>query len=227
VAKVADRATWISTQVCRFMPQYTLHEGRHFLNVLAIMDALVPDNVIARLSPLECALPIMAAFTHDLGMALSQHEYDSLQDESTEPGKHFARAARAAAEHQADGRRAQAARRRADPTRLGPRTDEAARRNCASRSRWSTDDDTARQRLRVTDNPVSMTHQVIKNYFTQIGKSYSRSPEFNQERAPTTASSEVVCVSASRDGSRPMRANSCFSQGNHRISQWPSLNRWI
>lgn len=53
------------------MPQYTLHEERHFLNVLAIMDALVPDTVIASFGPLDCVLPILAAYTHDLGMALT------------------------------------------------------------------------------------------------------------------------------------------------------------
>lgn len=90
VRKVADRANWISTRICRFMPQYTLHEERHFLNVLAIMDALVPDGVIARFGPLDCVFPILAAYTHDLGMALSEDEHDHLQDESTEKGKHFA-----------------------------------------------------------------------------------------------------------------------------------------
>ena len=66
------------------MPQYTLHEERHFLNVLAIMDALVSDEVVARFRALDCALPILAAYTHDLGMALSQEEYDRLHDKSTE-----------------------------------------------------------------------------------------------------------------------------------------------
>ena len=89
VRKVASRAAWISTQICRHMPQYTLHEERHFLNVLAIMDALVPDEVMLRLTPLECALPILAAYTHDLGMALPHEEYIALQDESTDIGKRF------------------------------------------------------------------------------------------------------------------------------------------
>lgn len=66
VRKVANRAAWINTQVCRYMPQYTLHEQRHFLNVLGIMDELVPDAVMNQLTPLECALPILAAYTHDL-----------------------------------------------------------------------------------------------------------------------------------------------------------------
>lgn len=66
VRKVTNLASWISSQVCRFMPQYTLHEERHSLNVLSIMDALVPDGVMAQFGPLDCVLPIMAAFTHDL-----------------------------------------------------------------------------------------------------------------------------------------------------------------
>jgi hypothetical protein len=91
VRKVANRAAWINSQVCRDMPQYTLHEERHFLNVLGIMDALVPDAILNHMTPLECALPILTAYTHDLGMALSEVEQDKLFDESTEAGKHFAR----------------------------------------------------------------------------------------------------------------------------------------
>ncbi len=72
------------------MPQYTLHDETHFLNVLTIMDALLPDEVITRLGALDCALPIMAAFVHDLGMALPVEEHSLLHDDSTEPGKHFA-----------------------------------------------------------------------------------------------------------------------------------------
>lgn len=90
VGKVAKSAKWISTTVCRYMPQYTLHEERHFLNVLGIMDALIPDQVMGELGPMDCALAILAAFTHDLGMALSEAEKDKLFDKSTEEGKHFA-----------------------------------------------------------------------------------------------------------------------------------------
>ena len=59
VAQVAGQAKWISGRICQYMPQYTLHEERHFLNVLAIMEALVPDHVMDHLTPLECALPIL------------------------------------------------------------------------------------------------------------------------------------------------------------------------
>lgn len=44
---------------------------------------------------------------------------------------------------------------------------------------WGTGEPTGQQWLRVTDNGVGMTEEVIEKYFTQIGKSYYRSPEFN------------------------------------------------
>lgn len=44
----------------------------------------------------------------------------------------------------------------------------------------------------MTDNGVVMTEEIIKNYFTQIGKSFYRSPEFNQEPAAMKAAGEVV-----------------------------------
>ena len=55
---------------------------------------------------------------------------------------------------------------------IRPGTHAAASRNCASRSRWGTNDETGQQWLHVTQNGVGMTDDVIKNYFTQIGKSY-------------------------------------------------------
>jgi len=80
VRKVAEQAEYISGLICRYLPQYTLHDKTHSLNVLAIMEALTPDDVMKQLTPLECALCIMAAYTHDLGMALTRNEHDELLD---------------------------------------------------------------------------------------------------------------------------------------------------
>lgn len=86
VREVAEQSDYISSLTVRYMPHYTLHEARHFLNVLAIMDALVPDEVMEGLTPLECALCIMTAFTHDLGMALQDEEHASiLSDDNNSP----------------------------------------------------------------------------------------------------------------------------------------------
>lgn len=41
-----------------------------------------------------------------------------------------------------------------------------------SARRWGTDEEIGLQWLRVTDDGVGMTGEVITNYFTQIGKGY-------------------------------------------------------
>lgn len=61
-----------------------------------------------------------------------------------------------------------AGRRRAVPSRPGPRRDKELRVTLD----WGTDEETGRQWLRMTNNGVGMTEAVIKNYFTQIGKSF-------------------------------------------------------
>jgi len=88
VRNVAEQAGHISGLVSKYLPQYTLHNETHSLNVLAIMGALVPDEVMDQLTPLECALCIMAAYTHDLGMALSQEEHDKIHDETQDGPEH-------------------------------------------------------------------------------------------------------------------------------------------
>jgi len=87
VDHVAKQSVAISRLVLRYMPQYTLHDETHLLNVLGIMEALVPEGTMARLTPLECGLCIMGAYTHDLGMALSARELAELEDgESPQTG---------------------------------------------------------------------------------------------------------------------------------------------
>ncbi|MEK7396969.1 MAG: hypothetical protein AAB116_08540, partial [Candidatus Poribacteria bacterium] len=84
VRHVAEKSTDISDLIIRYLPQYTLHNETHILNVLSIMDALVPDEVMEKLTPLECALCIMSAYTHDLGMALTVDEYKKITDEDND-----------------------------------------------------------------------------------------------------------------------------------------------
>ncbi|MCB1781821.1 MAG: hypothetical protein KDJ34_17365, partial [Candidatus Competibacteraceae bacterium] len=61
---VVENAQIISGQIVRRLPQYTLHNGTHLFNVLAIMEELLPEATRRQLTPLECALCILAAFTH-------------------------------------------------------------------------------------------------------------------------------------------------------------------
>ena len=71
--------------------QYTLHDDQHILNVLSLMDWLTPPAVMKQLAPLKCALCILAAYVHDLGMALSDEEYGKLDDPANPKGDHYRR----------------------------------------------------------------------------------------------------------------------------------------
>ncbi len=51
------------------------------------------------------------------------------------------------------------------------------------RAALGTDEETSQQWLRVIENGVGMTEEVIKNYLTRIGSRCYRIPEFNQDRA--------------------------------------------
>src|SRR5271165_6592722 len=89
VDQVAKNSKTVLDQIVRYLPQYTLHNERHILNVLSLMDWLTPDDTLDHLAPLECALFILAAYTHDLGMALSDDEYRKLHDPATPKGEHY------------------------------------------------------------------------------------------------------------------------------------------
>ncbi len=78
VDQVVKNAKTVLDQIVKYLPQYTLHNERHILNVLSLMDWLTPDDTLNNLAPLECALCILAAYTHDLGMALTHDEYQNL-----------------------------------------------------------------------------------------------------------------------------------------------------
>lgn len=88
VGVVHEQAAFISGIILKYLPQYTLHNETHSLNVLSIMGELVPQEVMDKLTPLECALCIMAAYTHDLGMALTADEYNDISGENGDtPGR--------------------------------------------------------------------------------------------------------------------------------------------
>jgi len=91
VDQVAKQSGFILNQIVRYLPQYTLHNERHILNVLSLMDWLTPDATLNHLAPLECALCILAAYVHDLGMALSDEEYRELQNTRSPDGHHYRR----------------------------------------------------------------------------------------------------------------------------------------
>ena len=69
-----ENAQIISDQIVHRLLEYTLHNGTHLFNVLSIMEELLPGEALQQLTPLECALCILAAFTHDLGMVMPDED---------------------------------------------------------------------------------------------------------------------------------------------------------
>ncbi|MEM8559011.1 MAG: hypothetical protein AAGG50_14415, partial [Bacteroidota bacterium] len=90
IVAVTKAAAAAAQRVIVHMPHYTDHGERHFLNVLRIMDALIPDAVLKQMPALECALCVLAAYTHDLGMVLTDEFYRTVQNPDTPEGSHFA-----------------------------------------------------------------------------------------------------------------------------------------
>jgi molecular chaperone HtpG len=68
-----------SKMVVMHMGEYTLHDGEHLFRVLRLMELLIPQSTLDKLSNPELALLILTAFFHDIGMAPSVAEVRSWQ----------------------------------------------------------------------------------------------------------------------------------------------------
>ena len=87
VKKVCEQVAAVTTRVSTYFHAYTLHDMSHLWNVIGIMEELIPDEVWEtpwtkaddRIGPFQCALSLMAALVHDLGMAPPQDLTDKLE----------------------------------------------------------------------------------------------------------------------------------------------------
>lgn len=73
VEKLLGEADAILGRIVETFPTYTLHDRTHAVNVAELMGAVV-EPYLDRLSGLECAMLLLAAFWHDTGMAYSEDE---------------------------------------------------------------------------------------------------------------------------------------------------------
>tara|TARA_R100000935_G_scaffold10424_2_gene20825 strand:+ start:4470 stop:6887 length:2418 start_codon:yes stop_codon:yes gene_type:complete len=60
--------------IIRHMGEFTLHDGDHLFRVLHLMERLIPEETINKLSSPELLLLITSAFFHDIGMAPDEKE---------------------------------------------------------------------------------------------------------------------------------------------------------
>lgn len=73
VLTLVDDATYFAYQktkaILRYMGEFTLHDGDHLFRVLRLMERLLSQEIVEKLSVPELMLLILTAFFHDIGMA--------------------------------------------------------------------------------------------------------------------------------------------------------------
>ncbi|MCY9670677.1 ATP-binding protein, partial [Paenibacillus alginolyticus] len=84
VLSLIDDATFYAYQrtklVLRHMEEFTLHDGDHLFRVLKLMERIIPENTLEKLSIPELMLLILTSFFHDIGMAASEQEIRAWQE---------------------------------------------------------------------------------------------------------------------------------------------------
>ncbi|HSC54468.1 MAG TPA: ATP-binding protein [Phnomibacter sp.] len=78
VMSLTDEAVFYAYQrtktILRHMGEFTLHDGDHLFRVLLLMEKLLTEKNIQKLSIPELMLLILSAFFHDIGMAPNESE---------------------------------------------------------------------------------------------------------------------------------------------------------
>jgi len=69
VESVAEYSYHRHKLVLRHMGEFTLHDAEHLFRVLTIMEYLIPDENLEKLSNADLMLLILTVFFHDIGMA--------------------------------------------------------------------------------------------------------------------------------------------------------------
>lgn len=96
VEKAVSYAFQRTKTIVKHMGEFTLHDGDHLFRVLNIMERLLTNQNVKKLSTPELMLLILSAFFHDIGMSPDEKEvitwkktWDSLPDLSEEEKESF------------------------------------------------------------------------------------------------------------------------------------------
>ncbi len=68
----------ILSRIAQHMPEYTMHDIKHCINILNIIADILPVNV--ELNIVELQILIYAVFLHDIGMVVNSDEVDNLKN---------------------------------------------------------------------------------------------------------------------------------------------------
>ncbi len=80
VREVVKQASSILDDGARHTPQFTLHDAEHSERVLDNMAQIIPRETLDILEPLECAILILSAYLHDIGMSAPEAEVRPLRN---------------------------------------------------------------------------------------------------------------------------------------------------
>lgn len=74
IQKECERAIELMKTVRDTFPTYTLHDERHICNIISIMEQILGDAEIEKLTIGECAMLILVACYHDVGMCYTEEQ---------------------------------------------------------------------------------------------------------------------------------------------------------
>jgi len=69
VSEVGNFAVMRLKTVIRNMPEFTLHDDTHIINMLTIMEKIIPVSSLEKLSIPDLLMLVLSVFLHDIGMA--------------------------------------------------------------------------------------------------------------------------------------------------------------
>lgn len=79
VTKTSREMSNVLNRTCANFPDYTLHDEGHAVRVILLMGQLMGEETISTLSVVDISLLILAAYAHDLGMAVGREKREEIR----------------------------------------------------------------------------------------------------------------------------------------------------
>jgi hypothetical protein len=81
VEELVKKAEALLDHIIETFPTYTLHNRLHAENVIRLMGELLGEDGLKQLTDFECAVLILSAYYHDIGMVFSEKDKNNLTKE--------------------------------------------------------------------------------------------------------------------------------------------------
>ena len=78
VSTIVKDTDILLTRIHDNFPEYTLHDTKHSIKIVELMEKIIPDKTLESLNALELSILILSAYLHDIGMVKSRAETSSI-----------------------------------------------------------------------------------------------------------------------------------------------------